>query len=200
MNRKTFLATAGRFAITACAVGGASLLACASESDLDTVEAQNGGGSTGGKDGFVAKRQLHEYTGVISAPPERVFPLLCPVREYEWLDGWRCRVIYSESGVAEDNCVFETNHKEGPMTWVVSRYEPPRRIEFVTFVPGRLTERLSIALEAAGSGTKIRWTRKFTGLSEQGNQGLSYWQTDWDRALTDKLEYFLANGRMLRNG
>jgi hypothetical protein len=82
----------------------------------------------------------------------------------------------------------------------VSRYEPPRRIEFVTFVPARVTQRLSIALEPEATGTKIRWTRRFTGLSEQGNQGLSYWHTEWDRALTEKLQYFLANGRMLRNG
>ena len=35
------------------------------------------------------------------APPDRVFPLLCPVREYDWIDGWECRMVYAETGVAE---------------------------------------------------------------------------------------------------
>jgi hypothetical protein len=31
-----------------------------------------------------ARRATTEYSGDIGAPPEAVFPLLCPVREYEW--------------------------------------------------------------------------------------------------------------------
>jgi hypothetical protein len=120
MDRKTFLAIAGKFAMTACAIGGANLLARATNSDTGSAQhhgaAQDGGGRSRDKDAFVAKRQFHEYTGFISATPERVFPLLCPVREYEWLDSWHCRMVYSESGVAEDNCIFETDLKEGPMT------------------------------------------------------------------------------------
>ena len=40
----------------------------------------------------------------IEAPPARVFPLICPVRETEWLDGWgeQLEVIHSDSGLAED--------------------------------------------------------------------------------------------------
>jgi len=37
------------------------------------------------------------YAQNIHAPPQAVFPLLCPVREGEWLDGWaeECEVIHS---------------------------------------------------------------------------------------------------------
>ena len=35
--------------------------------------------------GFEAKRVRLEYTQTNDAPPNRVFPLLCPVREAEWL-------------------------------------------------------------------------------------------------------------------
>ena len=41
----------------------------------------------------------------VDAPPEVVFPLLCPVREYEWLEDWTCEMVFSESGVAEEDCV-----------------------------------------------------------------------------------------------
>ena len=65
---------------------------------------------------FDAKRVSHEYTQTNDAPPEKVFPLLCPVREADWVPGWQYRLIYSESGVAEDGCVFSTPNDAGPET------------------------------------------------------------------------------------
>lgn len=69
----------------------------------------------------------------LDASPERIFPLLCPVREYDWIPTWSCDMIYSESGVAENDCVFATRLPgRGPReSWVVVRYEPPLAIEFV---------------------------------------------------------------------
>ncbi len=40
---------------------------------------------------FKAKRVSHEYTQTNDAPPDEVFPLLCPVRESEWVPGWQYR-------------------------------------------------------------------------------------------------------------
>jgi hypothetical protein len=36
---------------------------------------------------FDAKRVTRSYRQTINAAPEVVFPLLCPVRESEWLEG-----------------------------------------------------------------------------------------------------------------
>ena len=44
---------------------------------------------------FTARRIIHTYRQTIDATPEKVFPLLCPVREAEWLDGWQYAMIYS---------------------------------------------------------------------------------------------------------
>jgi hypothetical protein len=35
----------------------------------------------------------HRFT--MPAAPAQVFPLLCPVREYEWLPHWRCELLHS---------------------------------------------------------------------------------------------------------
>lgn len=48
------------------------------------------------------------YRQTIDAPPETVFPLLCPVREAEWLDGWEYEMIYSMSGLIEKGAAFST--------------------------------------------------------------------------------------------
>jgi hypothetical protein len=74
---------------------------------------------------FQGRRFTHEYTHNV-APPETVFPLLCPVREADWVPGWRYRLIYSESGIAEYGCVFITPNEDGTeTTWVVTDYDPP---------------------------------------------------------------------------
>lgn len=146
-----------------------------------------------------AKRVKFEHAYEVAAPREKVFPLLCPVREYEWLDGWSCVMIHSESGVAEENCIFTTQSPVGPMTWCVDRYEPPALIRFVTFVPERVVMRLTIALEAAGGGrTRLTWRRMFTALGEGGEQAVHHWSLERERVLQRKLEYFLETGRMLR--
>lgn len=43
---------------------------------------------------FTARRITRTYHQTINAVPETVFPLLCPVREAEWLDGWQYAMIY----------------------------------------------------------------------------------------------------------
>ncbi len=107
-------------------------------------------------------------------------------------------MIYSKSGVAEENCIFTTPH--GPSTWNVDRYEPPKRIAF-TVVSSEQVCRLTITLEpTAAGGTKVTWHRIFTGLNEAGNGKIDVWSTETDRALTSKIEYFLKTGKMLREG
>ena len=102
----------------------------------------------------------HEFS--VTAPPDRVFPLLCPVREYEWIPTWRCEMLHSQSGVAEEDCVFRTNFPDtGPMTWVVSRYEPPTLIEFTCFTVPGLVMRLKIKLRSEDELTHLHWTRRW---------------------------------------
>ena len=54
-------------------------------------------------------RVTHSYTQQLIAPPDRVFPLLCPVREAEWIDGWQPVLVLTLGGFAEADCVFTTD-------------------------------------------------------------------------------------------
>jgi len=56
-------------------------------------------------------RVTRTFTQHLVAEPSRVFPLLCPVREADWLEGWDPLLIVSESGIAEPDCVFVTPAK-----------------------------------------------------------------------------------------
>jgi hypothetical protein len=76
-------------------------------------------------DGFTAVREAKSGTQRLVATPEKVFPLLCPTREYDWIEHWRCQMVHSESGFAELDCVFTTDFPHvGDETWVVSVYRP----------------------------------------------------------------------------
>lgn len=153
--------------------------------------------------GFRALRSVKTATQRLAAPPERVFPLLCPRREYEWIESWQCRIVHSVSGFAELDCVFVTDFPgEGEDVWVVSVYRPDAEIEFVR-VNRLRTIRYRIALTDGGDGTTLaHWTQTLTGLCEEGNCAVANLTDDvycQRIALIEKrLNHFLSTGTMLR--
>lgn len=116
-------------------------------------------------------RAVRSYTQRLDAPPEAVFPLLCPVRECEWVEGWDPRLVISASGLAELDCVFVTGPAEDEATWVVTEYEPPERIGFVKLTPGKTLARISIELAPeAEARTRAQVTYGYTALSQKGRE------------------------------
>ena len=71
-------------------------------------------------------RVTHTYTQRLCRPAASVFPLLCPVREADWIDGWHPLAVYSTSGVAEPDCVFVTDAEPHDAVWYITRHEPER--------------------------------------------------------------------------
>lgn len=73
-------------------------------------------------------RKKHRYTQHPNASPEAVFPRLCPVAESKWTPGWMPEVVFSVSGVVEQECIFMTTPEfpSEPQNsiWVVSNYDP----------------------------------------------------------------------------
>jgi len=154
---------------------------------------------------FDGKRAVREYVQTDDAPPERVFPLLCPVREAEWVPGWEYRLVYSKSGLAELGCVFTTPNEDGSeSTWVTTEYEPPRGIGFVWVWPGMLAARLRFELEAAGGKTRLRAQYEYTGLSEKGNAQVERYTEAWFADKMKKFEaalnHYLATGKAITAG
>jgi hypothetical protein len=82
---------------------------------------------------FHALRVAHHFTQTNHAPLNEVFPLLCPVREAEWVPGWSYRLIFSNSCFAEEGCVFATPNDDGVETiWTITDYDARNfRIAFV---------------------------------------------------------------------
>lgn len=148
-----------------------------------------------------AVRKSFDVSYEVSAEPETVFPLLCPVREYEWLDGWACEMVHSSTGVAEPGAVFKTHFGGLPEIWHVNVYEPPRRIEYLVVAPDTLITRLTIELVRSGvRRTGMQWRRTFTCLSPAGQARADSWTAERERELGLRLEHFLKTGEVLRKG
>ncbi len=149
-------------------------------------------------------RVARSYTMTLEADAETVFPLLCPVREHDWIDVWECRMVYSESGVAEAGCVFLTDlPKRGVETWMVSRYEPSRLIEFCRIAGASRTCHLKVGLEDQGAGiTVLDWTYTHTAVDEVGRRWIEGYSADRFEAemkgMEARLQHFLREGKMLR--
>lgn len=153
---------------------------------------------------FEGTRVTHEYTQTNLATPEKVFPLLCPVREAEWVPGWQYRLIYSQSGVAELGCVFTTPNEYGSETvWVVTEYDPAAfRIAFAWVWPGLVVAQIHIGLRRKSPDTteaKIRYT--YTGLSAEGNREVARFDGGWFRHKMQSWEkaitHFLTTGKLI---
>ncbi len=151
-------------------------------------------------------RVVRSYTQRIQAPPRRVFPLLCPVREAEWLEGWAYEMIHSESGVAEPGCVFRTRWHDFPETvWIVTRHDAEAGIvEFARVTTGLAATRLELRLEAdTDEATLVHIRYVHTPITEAGAGFIErhYSPQDFEQSMAwweRSMNHFLATGEMLR--
>jgi hypothetical protein len=156
---------------------------------------------------FKSKRITHEYTQTNCAPPEKVFPLLCPVREADWVPAWQYRMICSRSGVAELGCIFTTPNDDGSeTTWLVTEYDPAAfAIAFAWVNTGSVAAQISIRLAAKSwqeTTAHIRYT--YTGLSEQGNREVERFDGAWFQHKMQSWEtainHYLRTGKKIDAG
>ena len=145
-------------------------------------------------------RATHTYRQKLCAAPARVFPLLCPVRETEWADGWLPDLVISSSGIAERDCIFITPDKPGKTIWYVTRHEPQNWcVEMLKILPGVTACRLEILLTANGDECFADVAYSHTSIGPAGDEFVATFTADhyqkfmrdWER----ELNHFLKSGR-----
>ena len=125
------------------------------------------------------KRKEHRCVQIWNANPERVFPLLCPVRETDWVPDWNPKLVVSNSGVMELDCIFITAEEQSDAIWIVSGYEPNRYVEMYTVIPGSTVRKFSIRLDSEEENkTKASIFYEYTALTKGGEKVVN----DFDKA------------------
>jgi hypothetical protein len=135
-------------------------------------------------------RISRRYQMTVHAGCDRVFPLLCPVREREYLDDWTAEILFSESGVAEKGCIFQTPNAEGPpTTWYITEHDRAAgSIVFVMFTPESRVSRLDISLASIDHATtRVSLTYTHTAITPAGQAFISAFT---EAAFTAKMKNF----------
>ena len=154
---------------------------------------------------FRAKHISRSYEQTINADPSKVFELICPVREAEWLDGWNYTLLYSQSGFAEEGCVFLSRQADEKDTiWMITKRDTENRIiEFVRATPESRIARLTVSVKEKGESTSsVVITYDFTALSEAGNQFIEQYTeeifTEAMRFWEKSMNHYLETGQTLK--
>ena len=144
-------------------------------------------------------RIVRSFVQDIHAAPEEVFPLLCPEREKDWLPGWDAQMIHSASGVAERSAVFDSPHASGRTVWIVTEYDPPRRVAFARWQPDGVVAHIEIGLGRRESGrTAVCISYTSTAVTSAGAavvasmteaswlENMSFWQESMNAWFAEK--------------
>ncbi len=148
------------------------------------------------------RRKRETFSRTFDAAASVVFPQLCPTRELDWIDGWQCELVYTESGYVEADCIFTTpaSNSLGPGLWAVTRYEPNRILELVRVINDTVLLHFRIDLIDHGDGTCTgTWNLVYTALNANGDAMVNE-LPDLNPALQramEGLDHFVNTGELL---
>ena len=151
---------------------------------------------------FKGKRITVSANMYLDFPAGEIWPLLCPVREYDWIEVWKCELVHSESGFNEPGCVFKTDFppEGGEEIWLTSRFDVNERLEFVRTNAMRVIH-VVVMLTPDRQGTRLTWTQHVTALNEQGNEYVADKPKTFAAqmtALEQMLAHYLKTDEMLK--
>jgi len=139
----------------------------------------------------------HAFRQTLFSRPENIFPLLCPVMETKWVDGWDPKVVFTKSGFAEQDCIFINADNS---VWVISKYDPEDYfVEFIKLVPETVVGKFAIRLISQKENitfAEIRYS--YTAIGPGGKKFLEQFTTeqftDFMQTWESELNYYLQHG------
>ena len=152
-------------------------------------------------------RKKHSYVQQLKAEPEKVFPLLCPVLEAEWVPGWLPEIVISTSGVCEHECIFitppEMPSEPESAIWIVTKYDPENLyLEMYKVAPKHTVSKLEISLAAkSDNGTEATISYELTSIGVNGEQFIKEFTEKWYEGFMleweTQLNYYLETGNII---
>lgn len=127
-----------------------------------------------------------------------LFRLLCPTTELDWLPGWNCDLLHSNSGYSEYNVVFRTNFFGPEELWICTHYEPGKAVEYARYSKD-FCGKLDISLIDNCDGTVTgSWVATISALNEDGNQVVAHLGEGKKHLeeCIDYLEHYVTTGEM----
>ena len=152
------------------------------------------------------RRVKHNFTQSINGTPQQVFPLLCPVRETDWIPGWATDWVISNSGLAERDCIFQTPSRPGAegaaSIWVITHHDADAfELEMIKVTPAFTVGKLQVSLCAQGkAATNVTIAYEFTSLGPLGDKYLegftAQWYEEFMKVWEGQMNYYLETGEV----
>jgi len=149
------------------------------------------------------RRVRRSFTQHLCAPADTVFPLLCPVREMEWVNDWRPKLVITDSGVAEPGCIFVTPGIPEDALWLMRVHDPvEHHLEIIKIIPGMVIGTITVAIAADGEeACTADISYAYTALSEHGKRAIGEFTEEHFRGFMKtwetELNHFLRTGEKL---
>ena len=149
-------------------------------------------------------RVSHSYSQTIRGSIKQIFPLYCPVKELLWTENWNPDVVFSNSGLVEQNAIFTSKDGDRKAIWCVTTYDIDKgHVEMIKIIPDYSVSKLEIKVESIKQKTTgVFITYTITSLSEEGDnifKGFTKENYDismqaWEKAMN----HYIETGELLR--
>lgn len=116
-----------------------------------------------------------EHSFVVVRPPAEAFVFFEPVGEKLWAENWRPIFATAADARLHDGSVFTIDYPQpdgGALhsVWSVTRYDPPRHIEYRNVVLGQRATEIAVTCESTSSGsTKVTVRYTYHSLGNDGD-------------------------------
>ena len=149
------------------------------------------------------KNVKRSYNQTINSSPDKVFPLLCPVKEKDWVNGWDPELVITNSGFAEKDSIFVTKHGSENNYWIITRHDPVNyEIEMLIISPEITVGKLEIKLhKKEDDKTRADISYTYTSLSSEGDEFVKNYTEEkyvnFMKTWEEEINYYLLNGEKL---
>jgi hypothetical protein len=132
-----------------------------------------------------------------------VFPLLCPVREKDWTPEWDPKLVISNSGLMEQECLFVESDTPNDAIWIVFKHDPVNfEVAMYRVVPGVVVGRFAITLEREEDRKTIASVSyEQTALGEDGDKIVNEFTSESFARFMDEftlaIDHYLTTGEMI---
>lgn len=148
-------------------------------------------------------RSEHTYVQTVDAKIDDVFPLLCPVEEIKWAPGWNPELVITESGVVEEDCMFNTATNGSKEFWHFMNYDKKEySFDLLHLTPGVTHRKLAVTLTPiSNTKTACQISETLTALSDEGKKSVDKrtkekydeFMKHWEMSIN----YYLKHGKMI---
>ena len=148
-------------------------------------------------------RKMHRCTQVWEGTRDEVFPLLCPVKEKDWVPDWDPKLVISNSGVMEQECLFVEEDTPSDAIWVVSKHDPVKfEVAMYRIVPEVIVGRFAVTLlSEEGNTTNASVSYEQTALGKDGEKIVNEFTAESFAEFMDEftlaINHYLTTGKMI---